>query len=304
MTDTKKRRTSEEKIFSAFTLDHMNENEQCSLSSSGIHSDLDQISMLEISVIVSNPNQPRKYFDQESIRELAESIRENGLLQPILVREVGKKYEIIAGERRYQAAKVAELFQVPCIIKNMDDAEAFKVSLLENLQREDMDPFEEASGYKHFQDKYGMTQEDIAKAVNKKQSTVSEIMTLNKIPEPIRSNYRLTDIPRTHLIEIAKADSEKTMHKLIELAQLNRLSARDLRAAKKNINKDALVEPKNLPIYILLVKKINSYNKDLTKLFSIEPGNISEDDRLKLIKRLEDHIEKTREAIGKLRLQR
>jgi len=268
-----------------------------------ISPDHDVVVMLETKRLVPNPNQSRKHFDSESIRELAESIRKHGLLQPITVRKVEGKYKIIAGERRYMASLEAELYFVPCIIKNVDEAEAFKISLIENLQREDLDPIEEANGYKHFQDKYGMTHEDIAKAVNKKQSTISEIMSLNKLPETIRSNYRLADISRTHLIEIAKADSEKTMHELIELAQKNKLSAKDIRAAKKKMESRMRMELKNTSIYMSLVKEINSLNKVLAKLFSIEPDSIPEDDRLRLIKILEDTAEKTRETIITLRLQ-
>jgi len=250
---------------------------------------------------VSNPNQPRKHFNQESIRALADSIREYGLIQPILVREVGNKYEIIAGERRYLAAKEADLFQIPSIIKNMNDAEAFKISLLENLLREDLDPFEEANGYKQLQDMYGMTQEDIARIVKKSKATISEIMSLNKLPRPVHEKVRSTELTRTHLIEIARAESEEDMMNLVELALKKQLSVKDLRAAKQQLDKKGRGDTKISPVYVTLYKQSTSYGNSLSRLSTIEPDDIPEDDRSKLITKLENLIDKTREVVKKLR---
>ncbi|MDI9558943.1 MAG: ParB/RepB/Spo0J family partition protein [Pseudomonadota bacterium] len=301
MTETAKQNKSEDKYFLDFTLDNINDFEQFSLGASGLHSEFDQVSMLDINFIVSNPNQPRKHFNQESIRALADSIREYGLIQPILVREVGNKYEIIAGERRYLAAKEADLFQIPSIIKNMNDAEAFKISLLENLLREDLDPFEEANGYKQLQDMYGMTQEDIARIVKKSKATISEIMSLNKLPRPVHEKVRSTELTRTHLIEIARAESEEDMMNLVELALKKQLSVKDLRAAKQQLDKKGRGDTKISPVYVTLYKQSTSYGNSLSRLSTIEPDDIPEDDRSKLITKLENLIDKTREVVKKLR---
>mgnify|MGYP000851233904 FL=1 len=299
MTDTKKQiRTSAsaQKLISRSVFDIDNPP----LGLDNLATGQDKIIMIDTKNLVPNPNQPRKHFDQDSIQELADSIREYGLIQPIIVRRVDGRYQIVAGERRHMASLEAELYQVPCILIDVDDAEAFKISLVENLQREDLDPFEEANGYKQLQDMYGMTQEDIARTVKKKQPTVSEIMSLNKLPEPIRSNYRLADISRKHLVEIAKAESEDDMTKLIELTQNNQLSANDLRNARRNMKKGRGT-PKSTPVYLSLVKNTSSYDKALSKLSSSEPSSIPYGDRTKLIKKLEYFKEKTEEVIRILR---
>ena len=104
--------------------------------------------ILSISEIVRNPNQPRKTFDEDKLAELADSIRQNGVLQPILVRRKGQKYEIVAGERRYQASKLAGLKEIPAVVREIDDDKVFQLALIENLQRSDLSPIEEAKGYK------------------------------------------------------------------------------------------------------------------------------------------------------------
>lgn len=146
--------------------------------------------------IVPNPNQPRRDFDEEKLAELADSIKKNGLIQPIVVRKHGIGYEIIAGERRYQASKRAGLERVPVIVKDVDDAEMYRLALIENIQRDDLNPIEEAKGYKTLIAMNGVKSlGDLSELVSKSRSSISNIIRLLKLPEEVQdmvSDGRLT----------------------------------------------------------------------------------------------------------------
>ena len=146
--------------------------------------------------IVPNPNQPRRDFDEEKLAELADSIKKNGLIQPIVVRKHGIGYEIIAGERRYQASKMAGLERVPVIVKDVDDAEMYRIAIIENIQRDDLNPIEEAKGYKTLIAMNGVKSlGDLSELVSKSRSSISNIIRLLKLPEEVQdmvSDGRLT----------------------------------------------------------------------------------------------------------------
>ena len=141
---------------------------------------------LPIEDIVPNPNQPRIHFNETELRELSESIQEHGVLQPLLVRKHGNGYEIIAGERRYQASKLAGLEELPVIIKEVNDEEMLALALIENLQRSDLNPVEEAKGYRQLIDASGMTQEALSKAVSKSRSAITNSLRLLDLPEIVQ----------------------------------------------------------------------------------------------------------------------
>lgn len=143
-------------------------------------------SKLPIEDIVPNPNQPRIHFNETELRELSESIQEHGVLQPLLVRKHGNGYEIIAGERRYQASKLAGLEELPVIIKDVDDEQMLALALIENLQRSDLNPVEEAKGYRQLIDASGMTQEALSKAVSKSRSAITNSLRLLDLPEVVQ----------------------------------------------------------------------------------------------------------------------
>lgn len=136
--------------------------------------------------VIPNPKQPRTHFNETELEELADSIKEHGILQPLIVREKEDKYEIIAGERRYQAAKIAGLEEVPVIVKDVDDQTMLEMALIENLQRSDLNPIEEAKGYKQLLQTSGMTQEELAKTVSKSRSSITNSMRLLDLPEEIQ----------------------------------------------------------------------------------------------------------------------
>ena len=142
---------------------------------------------VSISKVSPNQNQPRKDFDETLLNELAESIKQYGIIQPIIVKKIDKdRYEIIAGERRWRAAQICGLKEVPIIIKEFSDREAMEISIIENIQRSDLNPIEEALGYKALMTEYGLTQEEVAKKVSKNRSTITNSIRLLKLSEKVQ----------------------------------------------------------------------------------------------------------------------
>ena len=143
-------------------------------------------SVLPISKVKPNKGQPRKTFDETELSELADSIKQNGILQPILVRKVGASYEIVAGERRYQAAKLAGLDEVPVVIREISDEDVFKLALIENLQRSNLTPLEEARGYRQLLDEKDLTQEELSKILSKSRSAITNTLRLMDLPSEVQ----------------------------------------------------------------------------------------------------------------------
>ena len=145
------------------------------------------ITMLKLVMVDPKMDQPRKYFDPELLEELSESIKENGLLQPILVREYGDgRYQIIAGERRFRASKLAGLNEIPAIVVESDEKQTAQLALVENIQREDLNPLEEALAYRALADDWGMTQEDISRQIGKSRSAIANSLRLLDLPDELR----------------------------------------------------------------------------------------------------------------------
>lgn len=181
---------------------------------------------LPIAQVKPNPNQPRTHFDESALTELAESIRENGVLQPLLVRKKGQNYEIIAGERRYQASKLAGLDEVPVIIKDVDDQKMMELALIENLQRSDLNPIEEAKGYQQLIKKSKMTQEALAKAVSKSRSSITNSLRLLDLPEEVQQFLFEGKMTAGHARAILAVPFEEQRIKLAEKVVAEQLSVR------------------------------------------------------------------------------
>lgn len=183
-------------------------------------------SKLPIEDIVPNPNQPRIHFNETELRELSESIQEHGVLQPLLVRKHGNGYEIIAGERRYQASKLAGLEELPVIIKEVNDEEMLALALIENLQRSDLNPVEEAKGYRQLIDASGMTQEALSKAVSKSRSAITNSLRLLDLPEVVQQMIFEGKLTAGHARAILAVPYEDARIRLAEKVVAEGLSVR------------------------------------------------------------------------------
>ena len=181
---------------------------------------------LPIEDIVPNPNQPRIHFNETELRELSESIQEHGVLQPLLVRKHGNGYEIIAGERRYQASKLAGLEELPVIIKDVNDEEMLALALIENLQRSDLNPVEEAKGYRQLIDASGMTQEALSRAVSKSRSTITNSLRLLDLPEVVQQMIFEGKLTAGHARAILAVPYEDARIRLAEKVVAEGLSVR------------------------------------------------------------------------------
>jgi ParB family chromosome partitioning protein len=146
------------------------------------------VQTLPIASIRPNPRQPRRRFDETALAELTASVRERGLIQPILVRPKGDAYEIVAGERRWRAAQAAQLHEVPVVVRALDDSATFEIALVENIQRADLNPIEEAEGYRRLIDEYGHTQEELGRLTAKSRSHIANLLRLLDLPEAVRSH--------------------------------------------------------------------------------------------------------------------
>ena len=178
----------------------------------------DEVVQLYLDDIIPNRFQPREVFDERALKELAVSIREHGVIQPIIVRKVNGKYEIIAGERRYKASALAGLTKIPAIVRDLDDKESSKVALLENLQRKNLNPIEEARTYQKILEIDQMTQEQLAKTMGKSQSAVANKIRLLSLPEEIQDSLLKEEISERHartLLNIPDAQKQKEMLKKV-----------------------------------------------------------------------------------------
>lgn len=183
-------------------------------------------STLPISEIKPNKGQPRKTFRPEELAELADSIKQNGILQPLLVRKKGSGYEIVAGERRYQAAKAAGLSEVPVVIREISDDEVFKLALIENLQRSDLSPLEEAHGYRQLIKEKGLTQEELAKILSKSRSAITNTLRLLDLPKEVQGLVEEGKLTAGHARAILAVPSEEGRIQLAQKVVEERLSVR------------------------------------------------------------------------------
>ena len=202
------------------------------------------ISHLSLSLVDPKSDQPRKNFDKAALEELAASIKENGLLQPILVREyTGGRYQIIAGERRFRASKIAGLSEIPAIILDKDDRKVAEIALIENIQREDLNPVEEAMAFKALATEYGLTQEELSEKVGKSRSAIANTLRLLDLPDEVLKMVADGTISAGHgrtLLGVKKKENMITLAK--KTAELD-LSVRQLEQEVKNINKPLKEKP-------------------------------------------------------------
>ncbi len=201
--------------------------------------------MLSINEVEPNRNQPRKNFNQKALEELAKSIEQNGIIQPILVRPMSDgSYQLIAGERRWRAARMAGLHEVPVTIREMTDEEASVFALIENLQREDLNPVEEAEGLKSLIETYGFTQEEAADKVGKSRTAVTNTLRLLKLPSPVLQMLGDGKISAGHARALLGLDEEKEMLRIAEATVAQELSVRQVEKMVKYANQGEKAKPK------------------------------------------------------------
>ena len=193
----------------------------------------DEITMVDLSEIRSNPYQPRKIFDEQALEELANSIKEHGVYQPIIVKNSIKGYEIIAGERRVKASLMAGLTQIPAIVRDFNDTQMMEIALLENLQRENLTAIEEATAYKKLQETLGLTQEELAKRLGKSRSHITNMLGLLTLPDTIQEDISTKKITMGHARVISKLDDYNQQQELVDKVINEGISVRQLEELAK-----------------------------------------------------------------------
>ena len=199
---------------------------------------------LRISEREPNREQPRKYFDEEALTELADSIRQHGVIQPLLVRPMENgTYQLVAGERRWRASRMAGLTEVPVVIKDLSEIEAMELALIENLQRQDLNPIEEAVGFQQLMERYSMTQEQVASRVGKSRPAVANALRLLNLPEQVVAMVQSGEVSPGHARALLKLEDEEQILEIAKKIQKGRYSVRDV----EKLTKKKLEEPKDIP---------------------------------------------------------
>ncbi len=247
---------------------------------------------LALSKIDINPEQPRKTFDETALNELAESIKEKGVLQPLLVRPVKNRYQLVAGERRFRAAHIAKLKEVPVIIKDLSDKDSMEIALIENLQREDLNAVEEAQGIKLLMDKYSLTQEEVAGKLSKSRPAVANSIRLLNLSDKILSQLKDGLLSAGHARALLSVENQAKREEIADLIIKNNLSVREteklvkkkpVRSRKKSTRANFYDEAE-LALKDVLGRKVNIKKKKNGGTLEIEFFN--KDDLEKIIKLL------------------
>lgn len=204
--------------------------------------DNNEVVTIKISQIEPNRNQPRRSFDEDALEELSQSIKEHGVLQPILVRpQIYGGYQIVAGERRYRASRMAGLTEIPAIIKELSDSETMQIALIENLQRRDLSDLEEAKGYQTLMDEYGFSQEDVARTVGKSRSAVANTLRLLGLPDDVKELLEQGKISAGHARALLAVDQDKQIKEATDKIIKEGLSVRQ---TEKLVKSMASAKPK------------------------------------------------------------
>lgn len=209
------------------------------------------IEYIDLNEIKPNENQPRKSFDGEKLEELAVSIKEHGLIQPVILRKAEKGYEIVAGERRWRASRIAQLKEIPCIIKELTDEQNMLLTIIENMQREDLNPIEEAEGLNQMIHTFGLTQEQVSKSIGKSRPYITNSLRLLKLPEEIRNMVSSGQLTMGHARALAGMEDLEKQIRIAKYAVEEGISVREIeklikdtlnskkKSAKRKIEKTA-----------------------------------------------------------------
>ncbi len=209
------------------------------------------VTVLRISDIEPSKSQPRKNFDIEALKSLADSIKNNGLIQPLLVRPMPDgSYRLVAGERRWRACKMAGITEVPVFVRELTDVQAHQIMLIENLQRENLNPIEEANGYKELMETYGMSQDEVAKAVGKARSSIANALRLLALPPAVKELVEQNALSVGHCKVLLGLKDKKRMVDLACEAATKEVSVREIERMVKNADKPQQEEKPKDPFYI------------------------------------------------------
>lgn len=200
--------------------------------------DAESVQKIPLQKLVMNPFQPRKVFDDEAIQELAQSIREHGIIQPIVVRKKGSKFELVVGERRFRAAKLAGLGEIPAIVKEMSEEQMMEVAILENLQREDLTPIEEAEAYHSLIEKLNFTQEDLAKRLGKSRPHIANHIRLLQLPDEVRDLVNQGALSMGHGRTLLGLKNKRRIPEVANKVINNSLNVRQLEELIKQLNSE------------------------------------------------------------------
>ena len=226
----------------------------------------DERKCLPLDVIVPNPFQPRKTFKEEALQDLAASIREYGVIQPLLVRRTEAGYELVAGERRLRAAKIAQLTEVPVVIKELADKEMAEIAMIENLQREDLHFLEEAEGFAQLIQNFGFTQEELAGRMNKSQSTVANKLRLLKLSAAVRAAVFTAGLTERHARALLKLPEESGQLKAVRMIVEKKLNVREAEALIQKSLEDAADCGKKKKKVLGIVRDVRIYLNTIDQL--------------------------------------
>ena len=231
--------------------------------------------VLRLTEIEPNRNQPRKEFDEQALSELADSIREHGIIQPLLVRplETGG-YQLVAGERRWRAARMIGLTEVPVVIKEMTETEVMELALIENLQRQDLNPLEEAAGYRELMTTYGLTQDQVAKRVGKSRSAVANCLRLLTVPEEIQPFLRSGQLSAGHVKALAGMSDREEMVRIAKSAADKGLSVREVERQVQSFTAPRPSSPSGEEKEAFYKELELAMNVELGRKVRIRPGKI------------------------------
>ncbi len=235
-----------------------------STAKEGGANEADRIHYIDINDISPNPDQPRKHFNQSRLEDLAHSIRENGVIQPLVIQKKEHGYELVAGERRWRASRIASLEKVPCIIREFDEKQNLIVAIIENMQREDLDPIEEATGLQQMIYKYGFTQEQVSASLGKSRAYIANSVRLLKLPEEIQKKMSENKISAAHGRTLLAIEDPKKQLLIADRIEKEGLSVRAVEEIAKNLKSG----DRNLPVKKKKEKsaEIQSVENDLRSL--------------------------------------
>ena len=251
-----------------------------------------EIKQINLSEIRSNPYQPRTYFNEDALNELAESIKIHGVVGPIIVKKSIKGYELVAGERRTKASRIAGLETIPAVVKDFTDQEMMDIAILENIQREDLSPLELAEGFKKYIETTGMSQDEVAKKFGKSRSYITNALGLLNLPTPVKEKINNKEISASHARVLSKFDDENVINELADKVAKEKISVRELelisstdesipkrkpitrqsiKINKYGVYENALKEKLGLRVSVLDSKIIIPFNteEDLNRIFEL-----------------------------------